>query len=43
MDRRQFVTGSLVTAGSALLGDRGLAAGSTFSLDQVPGPISPAH
>jgi beta-glucosidase len=42
MDRRQFVAGSLITAGSALLGDRELAAGPTLSLDQVPGPVSPA-
>jgi beta-glucosidase len=40
MDRRQFVTKSLATAGSALLAGRGVAAETTPPIERVPEKVS---
>src|SRR5271168_1746496 len=40
MDRREFIQGSLVAGGGALLGGRGLTAGASGSQAQIPGEVS---
>ena len=43
MDRRQFISHSFATAGSALLAGRGFAAEASVPLEQVPGAVMPAE
>jgi beta-glucosidase len=43
MDRRQFIGNSFATAGSALFANRGFAAETSISQEQIPGAVLPSE